>query len=94
VCFHINAVDEVTQWEIVASVERISEAYLVPALESMLAQFPFVIRGFHSDNGSEFVNYTVARLLNKLLIRFTKSRPRRSNVDILLNKENLGYIIK
>ena len=86
--------DEVTQWEIVASVERISEAYLVPALESMLAQFPFVIRGFHSDNGSEFVNYTVARLLNKLLIRFTKSRPRRSNVDILLNKENLGYIIK
>jgi len=50
-------VDEVTQWEIVASVERISEAYLVPALESMLAQFPFVIRGFHSDNGSEFVNY-------------------------------------
>jgi len=94
VCFHINAVDEVTQWEIVASVERISEAYLVPALESMLAQFPFVIRGFHSDNGSEFVNYTVARLLNKLLIRFTKSRPRRSNIDILLNKENLGYIIK
>ena len=93
-CFHINAVDEVTQWEIVASVERLSEAYLVPALESMLAQFPFVIRGFHSDNGSEFVSYKVARLLNKLLIRFTKSRLRRSNVDILLNKENLGYIIK
>jgi hypothetical protein len=40
-------VDEVTQWEIVASVERISEAYLVLALESMLAEFPFVIRGFH-----------------------------------------------
>jgi len=50
--YHINAVDEVTQWEIVASVERISEAYLVPVLEIMLAQFPFVIRGFHSDNGS------------------------------------------
>jgi len=45
-------VDEVTQWEIVASVERISEAYLVPVLETMLLQFPFVPRGFHSDKGS------------------------------------------
>jgi hypothetical protein len=56
--YHINAVDEVTQWEIVASVEKISEAYLVPVLESMLAGFPFFIRGFHSDNGSEFINQT------------------------------------
>jgi len=55
--YHINVVGEVTQWEIVASVEGISETYLVPVLESMLAQFPFVIRGFHSDNGSEFGNY-------------------------------------
>ena len=57
--YHINAVDEVTQWEIVASVERISEAYLVSILESMLVQFPFIIRGFHSDNGGEFVNHIV-----------------------------------
>ena len=96
--YHINTVDEVTQWEIVASVERISEAYLVLALESMLAEFPFVIRGFHSDNGSEFVNYIVARLLNKLLIRFTKSRPRQSNDNGLVEtkngsvvRKNLGY---
>ena len=39
----------------------------------------FRIRGFHSDNGSEFVNHTVVRLLNKLLIEQTKSRPRHSN---------------
>ena len=63
--------DEVTQWEIVASVQRISEDYLVPIVETMLAEFPFVIRGFHSDNGSEFVNKTITALLNKMLIRFT-----------------------
>jgi transposase InsO family protein len=96
--YHINTVDEVTQWEIVASVERISETCLVPALESILAEFPFVIRGFHSDNGSEFVNHIVAKLLNKLLIRFTKSRPRRSNDNGLVEtkngsvvRKNLGY---
>jgi hypothetical protein len=80
--YHINAVDEVTQWKIVASVEKIAESYLVPILESMLVGFPFVIRGFHSDNGSEFINKTVVKLLNKLLIRFTKCRPRHTNVSI------------
>ena len=91
--YHINAVDEVTQWEIVASVERISEAYLAPVLEIMLAQFPFVIRGFHSDNGSEFVNRVVAQLLNKLLIRFTKSRPRHSNDNGLVECKN-GSVVR
>src|ERR1019366_4709695 len=70
--YHINAVDEVTQWEIVAATPQISEFWLIPLLETMLAQFPLVIRGFHSDNGSEFINYTVARLLGKLLIEQTK----------------------
>jgi len=96
--YHINAVDEVTQWEIVASVGRISEAYLAPVLDSMLAQFPFVIKGFHSDNRSEYVNKIVADLLNKLLIRFTKSRLRHTNGNSLVEtksgsvvRKNLGY---
>jgi transposase InsO family protein len=96
--YHINAVDEITQWEIIASAERISEVYLVPVLDSMLVQFPFVIQGFHSDNGSEFVNHIVAELLNKLLIRFTKSRPRHSDDNGLVEtkngsvvRKNLGY---
>ena len=45
----------------------------------MLAQFPFKIRGFHSDNGSEFINHRVEAMLKKLLVEQTKSRPRRSN---------------
>ncbi len=91
--FHINAVDEVTQWEIAASVERISETYLEPVLVTILTQFPFVIHGFHSDNGSEFINQTVAKLLNKLMIEQTKSRPRHSN-DNGLAETNNGAIIR
>jgi hypothetical protein len=97
--YHINAVDEVTQWEIVASIDRISENNLTPLLESMLNQFPFQVVGFHSDNGSEYVNQMVAGLLNKLLIRFTRSRPRRPNDNGLVEskncsviRKNLGYI--
>jgi hypothetical protein len=73
--FHLNAVDEITQWEIAAAVPRISEAFLEPVLAAMLAQIPLVIHGFHSDNGSEFINQTVARLLNKLMIQQTKVGP-------------------
>lgn len=48
--YHINAVDCVTQFEIVATCERISEAYLLPVIETLLASFPFEILGFHADN--------------------------------------------
>ena len=50
--YHINAVDAVTQWEVVGCTAQISEAYLVPVLEAMLHQCPFRLLGFHSDNGS------------------------------------------
>ena len=89
--YHINAVDEVTQWQIVAATERISEAWLEPVLVALLRQFPFRIRGFHSDNGSEFINQRVARLLNKLLIEQTKSRPRHSNDNGLVESKNGGH---
>ncbi|HUI43307.1 MAG TPA: DDE-type integrase/transposase/recombinase [Terriglobia bacterium] len=91
--YHINAVDEVTQWEIVAATPQISELWLLPVLEALLAQFPFVIRGFHSDNGSEFINYTVARLLQKLLIEQTRSRPHHSGDNGLVESKN-GAIIR
>ena len=91
--YHINAVDEVTQWEVVGAVEQISEAWLLPVLEAMLAQFPFPIRGFHSDNGSEFINHTVAKLLNKLLIEQTKSRPRHCNDNGLAEAKN-GAVVR
>lgn len=91
--YHINAVDEITQFELISSVERISEAYLLSALAYLLDTFPFVILGFHSDNGSEYVNKTVATLLNKLLIEFTKSRPRQSNDNALVESKN-GAVVR
>jgi hypothetical protein len=91
--FHINAVDEVTQWEVVVATQRISEAWLQPVLVAMLEQFPFRILGFHSDNGSEFLNATVVKLLGMLLIEQTKSRPRQSNDNALVETKN-GAVIR
>ena len=92
--YHINAVDCVTQMQFVASCEKISEAYLLPVIWQLLAGFPFVILGFHSDNGSEYINYQVAKLLDKLLVEFTKSRPRHSNDNALAESKNAAVVRK
>ena len=57
--YPINAVDTVTQWEVVGCWEGISEQPLLPVPEAVLHQFPFCIAGFHSDNGAEYVNHDV-----------------------------------
>ncbi len=92
--YHINAVDCVTQMQFVATCEKISEAYLLPVIWQLLAGFPFVILGFHSDNGSEYINYQVAKLLDKLLVEFTKSRPRHSNDNALAESKNAAVVRK
>jgi len=96
--YHINSVDEVTQWEVAVCVPHINEAYLYPALQLLLKQYPFHIFNFHSDRGSEFINEVVATLLNKLLIHQTKSRSKHCNDNALIEgkngsilRKNLGY---
>jgi transposase InsO family protein len=92
--YHINAVDCVTQFEAVATCERISEAFLIPVLEELLHSFPFKILGFHTDNGSEYINRHVAEMLNKLLIEEqTKSRSRHSNDNAQAESKN-GSIVR
>ena len=90
----INVVDAVTQYEFVGAVEAISEAFLLPVLEALIDAFPFRIIGFHADNGSEYINHRVARLLDKLHVEeFTKSRPRHSNDNALAESKN-GTVIR
>lgn len=91
--YHINAVDCVTQFQLVATCEKISEAYLLPVIRQLLDGFPFAILGFHADNGSEYINYQVAGLLEKLRVEFTKSRPRHSNDNALAESKN-GAVVR
>lgn len=91
--YHINIVDEVTQFEFMGAVEHISESFLLPMLEKLIELFPFHVIEIHSDNGSEYINKLVARLLEKLRINLTKSRSRRSNDNALVEGKN-GAVIR
>jgi hypothetical protein len=91
--YHINIIDEVTQCEMIATVAGISYSFLKPVLEELLQLFPFKIYEFHSDNGSEYINKIVAKLLTELLIDQSKSRSRHSNDQALVESKN-GSIVR
>jgi len=86
--YYINSVDEVTQWQIVLCTEKISEAYLQPIVEMLLDQYPFKIIEFHTDNGSEYINHWLVKLLNKLLIKLTKNRSKKTTDNALAESKN------
>jgi len=91
--YHLNSVDEITQWEVVVCVPQICEACILPAIEDMIDQYPFVIFNFHSDRGGENINYEVADLLQRLLIKQTKNRSRHPNDNALVETKN-GSVIR
>ncbi|MBU4154404.1 MAG: DDE-type integrase/transposase/recombinase [Proteobacteria bacterium] len=91
--YHINLVDEITQFEMIATIPQICELYLRPVVEEILKLFPFAIYEFHADNGSEYINRAVAEMLNKLHIELSKSRSRHSNDNALVESKN-GSIVR
>jgi transposase InsO family protein len=92
--YHITCVDAVSQWQVQACVQAISEAFLLPVLALVIEQFPFEVLGFHSDNGSEYINAKVAKMLEKLRIEQTKSRARQSNDNALAESKNASVVRK
>jgi len=91
--YHINSVDEITQWEVVVCVPQISERCMLPALQELIDQYPFIIFNFHSDRGRETINYLVSSFLQRLLIKQTKSRAYHANDNALVETKN-GAVVR
>lgn len=91
--YHVNMVDEVTQWEILFCVESITEGSMAYVVEQALKLFPFVVIGFHSDNGGENINGSVSEVLQKQFIEQTKSRSGRCNDNALIECKN-GAVVR
>jgi len=91
--YHINLVDEVTQWEILFCVDSITEESMAYVVEQALKLFPFVVIGFHSDNGGENINSSVSEVLQKQFIEQTKSRSGKCNDNSLIECKN-GAVVR
>lgn len=91
--YHINLIDEVTQFEYIVTVACLNSQEIKKALERAFKMFPFTIKGFHSDNGTEYVNEDISQALLQCLIDFTRSRSGKSNDNALVEGKN-GSIIR
>lgn len=91
--YHINAVDIVTQWQVVVCTEFISHSYMRTVVELLIEQFPFKLRGIHADNGVEYINERMFELMENARIELTKSRPRRSTDNALVEGKN-GSVVR
>jgi hypothetical protein len=91
---HITCVGELGLWQVHACVQGISKPVLLPVFALAMAQFPFEIEGLHSDNGSEYINGRVAKLLEKLRVERTKTRFRHSNDKPLVESKNASLVRK
>lgn len=90
----LNVVDEVTQFQHLGAVPRITQHFMVLMLKDLISAFPFATQAFHADNGSEYINRNVADLLNDLHIdSFTKCRPRHCNDNALVESKN-GSVVR
>ena len=83
--YHVNLVDEVTQWEALICVDSIlkSMAYVL----HQTLQLPLPSSAFTSDNGGENINGSVSLVLQKLLVEQTKSRSGKCNDNALIEKQ-------
>ena len=75
----LDMVDILTGWTETAAVPNRARKWVRDALHTHCAQFPFVIRGIDSDNGSEFINHHLVDRCEPHQITFTRSRAYHKN---------------
>lgn len=85
--------DVATQWvEFFALLFR-DQTSVVRAVEQSQSLFPFPLLGLDTDNGSEFLNYTLWLFCTNQSITFTRSRPYKKNDQCHVEQKN-GSVIR
>ena len=84
----LTMTDLVTGWTENASVRNNAARWIVAAVADLQGMFPFPLRVFDSDNGSEFINHDVADWLQERDIAQTRSRPYKKNDQATIESKN------
>ena len=65
---------------------------MLKGLISMKNAFPFLVKGIHSDNGTEFINETIMKFAAKYKLTFTRGRPYKKNDNPHVEQKNYSFI--
>lgn len=92
--FTLNAVDIATNWSEQRALWGKGEQGTLAALTSIEAALPFRIRGFDSDNGSEFINWTILHHYTKRKrpVAYTRSREYHKNDNAHVEGKNWTHV--
>lgn len=86
--YSLNLTDVATSWSEQVAIMGKGERVTVAGLDGLQARLPFQLLGLDSDNGSEFINWHLARYTKKHRITFTRSRPYRKNDQAHVEQKN------
>lgn len=84
----LTMTDMVSGWTENAPVRNNATTWITRAVDQLTASFPFPVRTFDSDNGSEFINHQVAVWLQGRDIAQPRSRPYHKNDQATVESKN------
>lgn len=86
--YSLNLTDVATSWSEQVALMGKGERVTVAGLDGLKTRLPFPLLGLDSDNGSEFINWHMARYAKKNKLTFTRSRPYRKNDQAHVEQKN------
>jgi transposase InsO family protein len=89
----LTLTDIATGWTECLALARKTESAVATALSEAVHLLPFAIKGFDSDNGSEFINYEVVGWCVDREVTFTSSRAYKKNDQAHVEEKN-GSIVR
>ncbi|MEV7648714.1 transposase family protein [Arthrobacter sp. NPDC089319] len=90
----LTMTDLATGWTENASIRNNASKWILQAVGGLQDMFPFPLRVFDSDNGSEFINHRVADWLQERDIAQTRSRPYKKNDQATVESKNNHVVRK
>jgi hypothetical protein len=92
-CATLVAIDVATTWTELQPLWDLHPQRVTSAIELLARRLPFLLREWHSDNGSEFLNRYLVAWCQRHQVRFTRGRPYRKNDQAWVEQRN-GLLVR
>lgn len=93
--YTLDLVDIASGWSEQRAVFGKSKHNVVNQIKDIEQSLPFPLLGFDSDNGTEFINYTLMKYFMhrpKYPVQFTRSRPYHKNDNAHVEQKNWTHV--
>jgi hypothetical protein len=79
-------------WTVLHGIWCLSAGGVVRGLDRVEEDLPFALKGFDSDNGSEFLNGVLEAWLSGRKVHWTRSRPYKKNDQAHVEQKNFTHV--